>query len=238
MRRNGARPLVFHLRGFDASASAHGQAFATVLVKTPHADLSARRPLRDFRYPHDLRWLCSCVVGPGMTTTVTTWSGAAALAAFVGASAGCSLLIGNEDRTYLAPDAAAEFADAANDDAAAPNDGSAPLTDGAIVPPRDAAGGDSAMTSKDAAPPPPVDASPPPPDASPPPPTCPPPGAPSGTACCGSIACLGEACQHCNDCRVSACATGEYCCAQFNGGGHYKGTSCSATPCANGGGGN
>lgn len=145
---------------------------------------------------------------------MTAWL-SLALVAGCSALAGCSLLVGNEDRTFD-PDAALVDARLASD-AAPPGetgstapDGAAAITDAGSVAALDSA----SSVPQDAAPPP----------------TCPPAGAPPGTLCCGAVACIGEACQHCTDCRSNGCASNEYCCVVVNGGGHVKSVACSATP--------
>lgn len=160
---------------------------------------------------------------------MTAWL-SLALVAGCSALAGCSLLVGNEDRTFD-PDAALVDARLASD-AAPPGetgstapDGAAAITDAGSVAAPDSA----SSVPQDAAPL--VDAAAPPPDDdAAPPPTCPPAGAPPGTLCCGAVACIGEACQHCTDCRSNGCASNEYCCVVVNGGGHVKSVACSATP--------
>jgi hypothetical protein len=149
---------------------------------------------------------------------------------------GCSLLVGGEARTFddgdASPGADATTADDAASDGAAsmPDASSAQDRDASTSPPVDASSARDAGSlpplDSGAAP---IDAAAPPTDAGPPP-TCPPPGAPPGTLCCGAVACIGEACQHCTECRSQGCAANEYCCVVLNGGGHVKGVTCSATP--------
>ena len=55
---------------------------------------------------------------------------------------------------------------------------------------------------------------------------------PSGTdGCCGNWACVKEVCANCSDCTQAGCSATQTCCPQYNGGGKYKGVSCSALPC-------
>lgn len=55
---------------------------------------------------------------------------------------------------------------------------------------------------------------------------------PSGTdGCCGNWACVKEVCANCSDCTQAGCSPSQTCCPQYNGGGKYKGVSCSVLPC-------
>jgi hypothetical protein len=54
---------------------------------------------------------------------------------------------------------------------------------------------------------------------------------PAARCCTATLRCVGTACNHCDDCSSikTPCTATQYCCAEVNGNGKYKGVSCSAT---------
>jgi hypothetical protein len=52
-------------------------------------------------------------------------------------------------------------------------------------------------------------------------------GAPFGASCCGTIKCIGVACNHCQDCPAGCT---EWCCAKENGQMRYQNDQCVGPP--------
>jgi hypothetical protein len=53
---------------------------------------------------------------------------------------------------------------------------------------------------------------------------------PSAGCCTATLRCAGMACNHCSDCASikTPCTAAQFCCANVNGSGKYKGVTCSA----------